>query len=176
MHVFLVLAFFSGFSCDPVRCVVTLLRVHVPGCAIGWYCGSSGDNDWMIRICVFCLRQSVALCDAVSAATMVGRSVFVFCLRQFVALCDAGSAAIMVGRSVFVCSAFVNLSLSGCDAVRGWERVDMAGAGEVSFLRVCAECPCCLLLSGSSIVSILTRSHTDSKASGLLCPRVLTAE
>ena len=26
-----------------------------------------------------------------------------------------------------------------------------------------------------SVVSILTRSHTDSKASGLLCPRVLTA-
>ena len=57
-----------------------------------------------------------------------------FCLRQFVALWDAVSAAIMVGRSVFVCSAFVNLSLSGCDAVQGWERVDMAGAGEVSVL------------------------------------------
>ena len=63
-----------------------------------------------------------------SAAIMVGRSVF-----QFVALWDAVSAAIMVGRSVFVCSAFVNLSLSGCDAVQRWERVDMAGAGEVSF-------------------------------------------
>ena len=79
---------FLVFSCDPVRCVVTLLRVYVPGCAIGWYCGSSGDNDWMIRICVFCLRQFVALCDAVSAA-------------------------IMVGRSAFVCSAFVNLSRYG---------------------------------------------------------------
>ena len=81
----------------------------------------------------------------------------------------------MVGRSVFVCSAFVNLSLSGCDAVQVWERVNMAGAGEVSFYVFRAECPCCLFLCGSSIVSILTRSHTDSKASGLLCPRVLTA-
>ena len=58
------------------------------------------------------------------------------CLRQFVALCDAVSAAIMVGRSVFVCSAFVNLSLYGCDAVQVRERVNMAGAGEVKFLRV----------------------------------------
>ena len=42
---------FGFFSC-----------VHVPGCAIGCYCGSSGDNDWKIRICVvFCLRQFVAL-------------------------------------------------------------------------------------------------------------------
>ena len=65
---------FSGLSC-----------VHVPGCEIEWYCGSSGDNDLMIRICVFCLRQFVALFGPVSAA-------------------------IMVGRSVFVCSAFVNLS------------------------------------------------------------------
>ena len=40
----------------------------------------------------------------------------------------------MIGRSVFVFFALVNLSLSGCDAVQGWERVDMAGAGEVSFL------------------------------------------
>ena len=30
--------------------------------------------------------------------------------------------------------ALVNSSLSGCDAVQGCERVDMAGAGEVSFL------------------------------------------
>ena len=29
--------------------------------------------------------------------------------------------------------ALVNLSLSGCDAVQGCERVDMAGAGEVKF-------------------------------------------
>ena len=27
----------------------------------GCYCGSSGNNDWKIRICVFCPRQSVAL-------------------------------------------------------------------------------------------------------------------
>ena len=55
-----------------------------------------------------------------SAAIMVGRSAFVFfCLRQFVALWDAVSAAIMIGRSVFVCSALVNLLLSGCDAVQG---------------------------------------------------------
>ena len=51
------------------------------------------------------------------------------------------------------------LSLSGFDVVQVWKRVnpvrrvvtllrDMAGAGEVKFLRVCAECPCCLLLSG----------------------------
>ena len=63
--------------------------------------------------------------------------------RQFVALFDAVSAAIVVGRSVFVCSAFVNLSLSGGDAVLVWERVNMAGAGEVSFLRVlCRESFC----------------------------------
>ena len=67
-----------------------------------------------------------------------------FCLRQFVALFDAVSAAIVVGRSVFVCFAFVNLSLSGCDAVLVWERVNMAGAGEVSFYVFRAECPCCL--------------------------------
>ena len=64
-------------------------------------------------------------------------------LRQFVALFDAVSAAIVVGRSVFVCSAFVNLSLSGCDAVLVWERVNMAGAGEVRFYVFRAECPCC---------------------------------
>ena len=58
------------------------------------------------------------------------------------------SAAVMIGRSVFVCSVLVNLSLSGCGAVQVRERVNMAGAGEVKFLRVCAECPCCLLLSG----------------------------
>ena len=73
VHVFLGLVF-SVFFC-----------VHVPGCEIEWYCGSSGDNDLMIRICVFCLRQFVALFGPVSAA-------------------------IMVGRSVFVCSTFVDLS------------------------------------------------------------------
>ena len=81
------------------------------------------------------------------------------------------------GWKIRICvSALVNLSLYGCGAVLVRERVIMAGAGEVKFLRVCAECP---FLSVSerffSIVSILTRSHTDSKASGLLCPRVLTA-
>ena len=57
-------------------------------------------------------------------------------LRQFVAFFGAVSAAIVVGRSAFVCFAFVNLSLSGYDAVLVWERVNMAGVGEVSFLRV----------------------------------------
>ena len=57
-----------------------------------------------------------------------------FCLRQFVALWDAVSAAIMIGRSVFVCSVLVNLSLSGCGAVQVRERVNMAGAGEVIVL------------------------------------------
>ena len=72
--------------------------------------------------------------DAVSAAIMVGRSVFGCSPSSiFVALSDAVSAAIVVGRSVFVCSAFVNFSLSGCDAVQVWERVNMAGAGEVKF-------------------------------------------
>ena len=74
---------------------------------------------------------------------------------------DAVSAAIVVGRSAFVCSAFVSLSLSGCDAVLVWERVNMAGAGEVSFyvfLRV--SCRVSLLfLSGFSIVSILSQPH-----------------
>ena len=107
------------------------------------------------------------------AAIMIGRSVFVCFAFVNLSLCgfDAVSAAIMVGRSVFVCSAFVNLSLSGFDAVQVWKRVnpvrrvvtllrDMAGAGEVKFIRVCAECPCCLLLSGFfSIVCILTRSR-----------------
>ena len=56
----------------------------------------------------------------------------------------------------------------------------MAGAGEVKFLRVLRVfVPSVLVVCFSngffSIVSILTRSHTDSKASGLLCPRVLTA-
>ena len=86
-------------------------------------------------------------------------------------------AAMMSGWSVLVCSAFVNLSLSGRDAVLVWERVNMAGAGEVSFLRVLyvfrAECPCCF--SCGFFDCELSRSHTDSKASGLLCPRVLTA-
>ena len=27
----------------------------------GYYCGFSGNNDWKIRICVICPRQSVAL-------------------------------------------------------------------------------------------------------------------
>ena len=41
-----------------------------------WYCGSSGDNDWMIRTCV--LPSSICrVFGAVSAAIMVGRSVFV---------------------------------------------------------------------------------------------------
>ena len=95
----------------------------------------------------------------------------------------------MVGSSVSVCYAFVNLSLPGCDAVQVWERVnpvrcavmllrDMAGAGVVKVLRFLCRVS---LLSASerfflSVVCILTRSHTDSKASGLLCPRVLTAE
>ena len=35
------LGVFACFSC-----------AHVPGCVIGRYCGSSGDNDWKIRICV----------------------------------------------------------------------------------------------------------------------------
>ena len=82
----------------------------------------------------FCLRQVVALWDAGSAAIMIGRSAFVFCLRQVVALWDAVSAAMMIGRSVFVFFPLVSSSLSGCDAVQGCERVDMAGAGEVSFL------------------------------------------
>ena len=61
-----------------------------------------------------------------------------FCLRQFVALWDAVSAAVTFGRSVFVCSVLVNLSLSGCGAVQVWERVNMAGAGEVKFFtRLC---------------------------------------
>ena len=57
-----------------------------------------------------------------------------------------------------------------------WERVNMAGAGEVSFYVFYvfrAECPCCF--SSGFFDCELSRSHTDSKASGLLCPRVLTA-
>ena len=124
LHVLYTYSWWWRFSsCDPVRPFVTLLRVHVPGCAIG----------------------------------------------------IVDPAAIMIGWSVLVCFAFVNLSLSGCDAVLVWERVNMAGAGEVRLLRVLCRESFCLFLCGFSIVSILTRSHTDSKASGLLCPRVLTA-
>ena len=84
---------------------------------------------------------------------------------------DAVSAAIRVGRSVFVCFAFVSLSLSGFGAVQVWKRVNpvrrvvtllrnMAGTCEVIFVRVCAERPCCLLLSGFfSTVCILSRSR-----------------
>ena len=80
------------------------------------------------------------------------------CRCQFIALFDAGPAAITVGSSVSV--SFVNLSFSGCDAVQVWERVNpvrcvvmllrnMAGAAVVKVLRFfCAECPCCLPLSG----------------------------
>ena len=92
---------------------------------------------------------------------------------SFCRVFDAVSAVVMVGRSVSVCPAFatlsiylsrvssdngwkiricvfafVDLSLYGCGAVQVRERVNMAGAGEVKFLRGCAECPCCLLLSG----------------------------
>ena len=87
------------------------------------------------------------------------------------------SAAVMIGRSVFVCSVlrqFVAFWM-WCRAGE-CERVNMAGAGEVKFLN--AFVPSVLVvcfLSGFSIVSILACSHTDSKASGLLCPRVLTA-
>ena len=46
------------------------------------------------------------------------------------------------GWKIRICvSALVNLSLYGCGAVQVRERVIMAGAGEVKFLRVCAECP-----------------------------------
>ena len=114
-----------------------------------------------VFVCFVLVNLSLYGFDAVSAAIMVGRSVFV-CFA-FVNLSlyglDAVSAAIMVGRSVFVCSAFVYLSLSGLDTVQVWKRVNpvrrvvtllrnMAVQVRSSFLRVCAECPCCLLLSG----------------------------
>ena len=125
-----------------------------------------------VFVCFVLVNLSLYGCDAVSAAKMVGRSVFV-CFA-FVNLSlyglDAVSAAIMVGRSVFVFFAFVSLSLSGFDAVQVWKRVNpvrrvvtllrnMAGAGEVKFLRVCAERPCCLLLSGFFSIVCISRSR-----------------
>ena len=81
-----------------------------------------------------------------SAAIMVGRSVFVFLALVNLSLfgLDAVSAAMMVGRSVFVCFAFVSLSLCGFGAVQVWKRVNpvrravtllrnMLGAVEVKF-------------------------------------------
>ena len=126
-----------------------------------------------VFVCLAFVNLSLYGCDAVSAAIMVGRSVFVcFCLRQFVALRIGCRVSSDKGWKIRICVfAFVSLSLSGFGAVQVWKRVNpvrrvvtllrnMAGAGEVSFLRVCAERPCCLLLSGFfSIVCILSRSR-----------------
>ena len=114
---------------------------------------------------MFCLRQFVACwigCRG-TRVEIVRIDSAVPLAHSLECCCSRGTARQTVAIAEDMSDA--SLSLSGFGAVQVWKRVNpvrravtllrnMAGAGEVKFLCVCAERSCCLLLSGFFLIYV----------------------